>query len=195
MEEVRYFYSRDGTDALGPVTHEEFCQLIQDNAIGADSFYCHEGETEWRPLDPEAFVRPAGTTRLPPYEPPPYVPPPDAKERNEERLAQLQEGWDDPGPYPVALLWAGWSIPVLASVVIQFLRHWKGGGYGFLAALVFVGFVPFLISRPFKRVWRRRVCVIGIVLLAVCFIAVFRFPAAETPATPAAGSSPTDAGK
>jgi len=195
MEETRYFYSTDGTDALGPVTHEEFCQLIRDQVIGSESFFCHEGETEWRPLDPDVFVRPAGTTRLPPYEPPPYVPRRDARERDEERVEQLQDAWEEPGPHATLLSWVGWLWAIGGTVILQKLRHNADASLGYVGAFMVIGVLPYLISQLFPSVWRIRVCVLTMVvvfILAIVGLKEFGSPAAadaDEPLTPAPDST------
>ena len=187
MDETHYFYSTDGTDALGPVTHEEFCQLIRDQVIGSESFFCYEGETEWRSLDPDIFVRPPGTTRLPPYEPPPYVPRHDAKERDEERIEQLQNSVEEPGPYATGLSWAGWLLAIGGMIVLQKMRHHADGVLGYVGAFTIVGVLPYLISRVFRPVWRIRVCLIAMVIILVLAIigqTELNSEAADAPPTP-----------
>jgi len=205
MEQQLFFYSKDGTDSHGPVTEEELRALIVDKVIGSDSYFCREGETEWRPLDPDVFVRPPGTTRLPPYEPPPYVPPPDARERDSERVAQLQEGWEEPGPYPALFTLICWLLAIAATVVLQkVVRHNDDGFIGYVGVICIVGALPYFISRLFKPAWRRRACL----LVMVLFIAFVFFgqqkidslsattdattpapPTADAPATPPSGGS------
>jgi hypothetical protein len=170
MEGDRYCYSTDGTDAHGPVPHDEFCQLIRDKVIGSDSFFCLEGETEWRPLDPDLFVRPPGTTRLPPYEPPPYVPQPDAKARDEERLEQLQQAWEDDGPYPIALLWICWLLRIGSSITLYTLTGGANGYFGLAGILAVFAFIPYVITLPFRRPWRIRIRLVAIIIFATLTI-------------------------
>jgi hypothetical protein len=190
-EETFYFYSTDGSDALGPVTHEEFCQLIRDKVIGSESFFCYEGETEWRPLDPDVFVRPPGTTRLPPYEPPPYVPPPDARARDEERIEQLQSAYEDPGPFATTLACACWLLVIVATVILQKLL-WGGDGFvGYIFASLVVGVLPYLISRLFPAAWRLRIWLLGIVVISS--LAIVNYQKLADLTQPAAAPEPAPA--
>ncbi|HUB67633.1 MAG TPA: DUF4339 domain-containing protein [Candidatus Methylacidiphilales bacterium] len=55
VDDVRYYYSKDGTETQGPVGKTVLAQLFFDKIIDSESFICREGESNWQPLDPEMF--------------------------------------------------------------------------------------------------------------------------------------------
>src|SRR5580658_2166844 len=55
VDDVRYYYSKDGTETQGPVGKTVLAQLFLDKVISSESFICREGESNWQPLDPEMF--------------------------------------------------------------------------------------------------------------------------------------------
>ena len=55
VEEVRYYYSKDGTSTEGPVSKSVLRQLFLDQNLSSESFICREDESDWQPLDPAMF--------------------------------------------------------------------------------------------------------------------------------------------
>ena len=55
VEEVRYYYSKDGTETQGPVRETVLRRLFLDQIIDSESFICREDESDWQPLDPGMF--------------------------------------------------------------------------------------------------------------------------------------------
>ncbi|MCE0497280.1 MAG: DUF4339 domain-containing protein [Methylacidiphilales bacterium] len=55
VDEVRYYYSKDGTETQGPVNKTALRQLFLDQIIDSGSFICREDESDWQPLDPGIF--------------------------------------------------------------------------------------------------------------------------------------------
>jgi hypothetical protein len=165
MEPELYFYSTDGHDAFGPVTEDALRRLVRDKVLSAASFLCRQGETEWKPIDLPALLRPSTALRLPAYDPPPYVPTVKAKARVEEQVEQIEAVWDE-GPYPQILKWGCGVGGIGAAVILTILHPGDYISASFLAALVFTALLPFLISRPFPRAWRLRVLAVGILVLS-----------------------------
>jgi hypothetical protein len=165
MEPVLYFYSIDGTATCGPVTEDALRLLFKDKVIGPGSFLCPLGESEWKPLD-VAWLRrpPPQTLRLPRYEPPPYVPTDTAKLREEERVQQLEEVWDE-GPYPGVFRWSGVAFASLATLILAAEQvGTQNIVAGLLAGVVFTALIPYLLALAFRQPWRLRVWAIAIVI-------------------------------
>jgi hypothetical protein len=166
MEQARFFYSTDGSDAHGPVTEDELRVLVRDRTVGMSSFLYRDGETTWRPFDPDAFQPPIPVPRLPRYEPPPYVPTIHAKARA-EALAEELVAKKDEGPFPTLFLGGCLAVSAGAIAVLTYLQgQFFGYATSFTAALLFVGFLPFGLSRLFPRAWKLRVWAVGLVVLA-----------------------------
>jgi len=52
MGEVQFYYSAGGREVYGPVSKTALQQLLRDHIVDSNYFFCREGETEWRQLDP-----------------------------------------------------------------------------------------------------------------------------------------------
>jgi len=92
VEEVRYYYSKDGTETEGPVSKTVLRQLFLDQLINSESFICREDEANWQPLDPGMFqTRPK--LRPPLRGPRPAQPSPSSrpKSRSSRRNAWYHE--------------------------------------------------------------------------------------------------------
>jgi hypothetical protein len=55
VEQVRYYYSKDGTVTEGPVSRTDLGRLFLDQVINSESFIRREDEETWQPLDPRMF--------------------------------------------------------------------------------------------------------------------------------------------
>ena len=109
-----------------------------------------------------------------------------------ERVAQLQQGWDDPGPYPATFSMINWVLAIAGTVILQRLRHNADGIVGYIGCFIVAGVLPFLISRPFAPQWRLRVCLIAAVIISA--LAVFgqvKLNARTAPVDPNAPASPS----
>ena len=179
MDSVRFFYSTDGTDVHGPVTQGVLRQLVQDHVIGAASFLCREGETEWKPLDLEAYQVPLTKTSTLPPTPPPFLP----SAAPEFQLNRPAAAITSPGNRLLAgILYSAAGIVALAGALISaFLTtppnanssQSEAIGYylgSFAGSLFLIVLVPYAISLLFKgdiRIFVRALGMIGLALLSV----------------------------
>ena len=56
MDSIRYFYSVDGTDSLGPVGADAIRRLCEQRILNESSLVCPEGGKKWKPLVPQDFA-------------------------------------------------------------------------------------------------------------------------------------------
>jgi hypothetical protein len=175
MNHERFFYSTDGSDAIGPVTKEGLRLLIQNQVIGPASYLCREGETEWHRLDPETFRQPVETSRPKPPRPAPYTPNAAIMSQRREQESRLKELIDD-GPMPETLKWGGWIVAMVASIILSelqisaqteskpMLAYDLGSFVGHMIVIILL---PYFISQAFKRSRRLTVQAIGIAATAL----------------------------
>jgi len=93
MEEVQFYYSAGGREVYGPVNKIMMHQLLRDNIIDSNYFFCRAGETEWRPLDPIVLEAEPATIEI--EEPPAPAPETEqpATSYSNERLDSLWSSW------------------------------------------------------------------------------------------------------
>jgi GYF domain 2 len=177
MAPGRFYYSADGTETKGPVTWGVLQQLYQDQAIGAGSFLCREGETEWQPLKPADFDAPvlqtiAAPRRIP--TPPPFVP---SDQYVQGRVGSEEFSGVD-GTVNLLLSGVGGLAAIGAAAFGAAMSHpgasvtnvlsYKLGS--FAGGLIFFALLPYVVSLVFKdltRVVMRSVGMIVLSLLAV----------------------------
>jgi hypothetical protein len=165
--EPRFFYSTDGTDAHGPVTRDALRLLYQNKVIGPASFFCRQGETEWRPFRPETALRPPPSDRPAPFEPPPFVVTPQALERM--KMPDLHE-YDD-GPIPRVLTAIFWLLALAGSILLTQVAAADDESCFFIAGafvanLFLIAILPNAISNVLKRPRRRLARLAGLVVMA-----------------------------
>jgi hypothetical protein len=158
-EQVRFFYSTNGTDVHGPVTEDALRLLIQTQVLGPESFVCREGESEWKPCNFD--LTPRGVTATEPYSPPAYVPTPEALER-----MKMPE---NEGPIPEFLTGIYVVLAVGGSGLLSLMNAREADSAqiilyrtgAFVAHLVIIALLPYLISWAFRLPLRNMIRVVG----------------------------------
>jgi hypothetical protein len=158
-DQVKFFYSTNGTDVQGPVTEEGLRLLVQTKVLGPESFILREGESEWKPCTLAPAERPV--TSMEPYNPPAYVPTPEALER-----MKMPE---DEGPLPEVLTGVYVVLAVAGSGLLSLMNAqvadtpqtilYRAGA--FLGHLVFIALLPFVVSLLFRLPLRNLIRVAG----------------------------------
>ena len=176
MENIRFFYSTDGTDAQGPVTEDVLRQLFQDQIIGPASYLCREGETEWQPLNPESFHGPVIMPPPAPPSPPPFVP--AFASPSPTAPSSLKSSWED-GLLPNILNTIAGIVAIGAAIILTIMGGARANGAetvsyqlgAFAGALFVIALIPYLISLPFKGFTRMIIRTVGIVVLSFLTLA------------------------
>jgi len=110
MEEVHFYYSAGGRDVYGPVTKAMLHDLLRDNIIDSNYFFCREGETEWRQVDPAVIDA----------EPEVYLP--DPEETPATEVEMVAEAPPSALSERLDAFWSSW-VEIMESTSIRlFLR-------------------------------------------------------------------------
>lgn len=172
MEELRYFYSTDGTDAHGPATKEELDQLFHAGTIGPVSYLCREGETEWHPLNVDDFQTQVAVPPPPPPQLPPPPPPPQPQTKPKFQQASSRPAEDGVVNFVLtatSLVAVLGTSALMAFVGTKSLSDSQNLSYRlgvFVGSMIAVVILPFLISFVFPRRHRLLVRTVGIVVVA-----------------------------
>lgn len=173
MEERPYYYSRNGTDILGPITGLELHQLYHERAIDATSLICQDGDPEWKLLDPRLFGIPS-----PPAKPQAPAKAPRSKKKKFPWITQEQLLYSNTKLNLLliccfsALIGGGMEVHLHYVVFAdteaepQSLLDILGS---FSAAAIGIAFAGVAVSMAFPVIYRQLARAVGM----VCFVVLF----------------------
>lgn len=178
MEEILFYYSADGSDVQGPVTENNLHQLFRDKVIGPTSYFCPQGETEWRQLNPENIE----IKVLPPQ--PKVIPViatvPIPQLQGQVKSLVVNERTED-STFHMVLGMLCYVITFGGAILSTCIRQSKGidadslGGVmgGLVGGILIIATIPYLVSLAFSRypLIRLLVRVIGMVFFTLLLFA------------------------